>query len=331
MDTLEELLKMPRACKREVFWARLTTGEVLFAALRQAVGERAVGTATRWVETWHPFVERSSLQNQWSVVCTLAWCAEQAANRPEFYRDESNRSHFARGAQEDAPRHIKEYVKANEAWVWGCVRTLIPNTRTRGLSLHVPVAGWDKRRRKGFLCTLVLDVLERGTGDVFHHPGDAFSTAVDQEFSAAMGDAWRAALRWARGRGVDVLCDGRWRLLRGWSMAAEKRELLAPVAEANSRSASGAAARGWCYALGGWVPDNRVIVVAQVDPNDGAHLLGVDDEGVFEKTKEILKYDDFDTIIVADERNKARALGALAQASHVRVIMPVEYAAAPSD
>ena len=82
------------------------------------------------------------------------------------------------------------------------------------------------------------------------------------------------------------------------------------------------------HALKGHVPDEGVIVIAQVDAvgTDGIiRLRGVDDRGVFVKVQAILQaiaqdLTRCDTIVVASTQDEAAALQALGNATQICVI-----------
>lgn len=188
------------------------------------------------------------------------------------------------------------------SWAWDVTRALLDKPRHIVRSCEIPVAG--TKDADGFLATLVLEVLEPGCGEVFHAPQDAFHTRPDEAFAAAMWDAWRGACQRAMARGVTVHTrDGRWRLL----------QMHTPILEANDRSASGAAARGWWFALRNKVPDKGVLVLAQVDPADPTRLKGVNK--VYEKTQAIAadQRKHVDTIVIATAANREEAEDALGQ------------------
>jgi hypothetical protein len=87
-----------------------------------------------------------------------------------------------------------------------------------------------------------------------------------------------------------------------------------------ARSASGAATRGWWHALMGKVPDEGVMVVAQVDAMDILRFQGVD--GVTAKTHAMASNGRCDTLVVATQelqREATEALQACQAAARVRV------------
>jgi predicted S18 family serine protease len=167
-------------------------------------------------------------------------------------------------------------------------------------------------RDRGVLATLVLDVVEPGGGQVFQHPKEAVRTYPQADFEQSMQDAWTAAKELAQKGGAQVLFDARWRL----QLNEE------PVLEVSGRSASGAAARGWWFALTGKVPDEGVIALAQVRA-DGL-LEGVD--GVPAKVKAIAGDGRFDTIVVASDENHREAETALRECGKAGVIRVVNIA-----
>jgi hypothetical protein len=88
------------------------------------------------------------------------------------------------------------------------------------------------------------------------------------------------------------------------------------VPEVRGRSAGGAAALGWYHALRGTVPDERVIVLAQVDR--AGRLTGV--EGVPAKVRAIAAGGRFDTIVVAGEENQREAEDTLRELGKLGII-----------
>jgi hypothetical protein len=179
---------------------------------------------------------------------------------------------------------------------------------------EVHVALMDERQvdnqDSAFIATLVLEAIEGRVGQIVHHPIDGFYPCGDKEFLDSMNDAWTAARALLRKQGVDVQrCDGRWRL---------RRRDGQPIQEVGGRSASGAAARGAWFAMQGKVPDEGVIVLAEVD-SDGM-LKGV--SGVDAKAKAIAADGRFDTIVVASDDNQRKAekaLKALGKLGAIRV------------
>jgi len=201
------------------------------------------------------------------------------------------------------------------AWAWDVTRALLGAERHMVFSCEVTVAA--TAGGEGDLHTLTLEVLEPGSGEVFHAPGDVFYTDADDDFLASMQEAWSGALSMAQAQGsARRTWDGRWSLRQGRERGS------APLSVANGRSASGAAARGWWYALMRQMPDEGVIVIAQVDgvdTNGVMWLKGVDDRGVVVKTRAIAQDPRFDTIVVASQQDEDAAVRALGSATHVCV------------
>lgn len=197
-------------------------------------------------------------------------------------------------------------------WAWDVTRSLLQQPREVVWQCALTVAG--TAGTQGFLPTLTLEVLSPGCGDVFHSPQDAFRTHADEAFIASMRDAWQGARQLLQVEAGELSArDGRWRL--------QHHPSATPVAVAQNRSASGAAARGWWHALQGKVPDRGLVVIAQVDPKDVLRLIGVADQGVLVKTQAIAEdIRGFDTIVVAHQDDAAAALQGLPDASPIRIV-----------
>lgn len=258
--------------------------------------------------TWEPFIEfndkgRDKRSTQWHAARRLLWCAKQASSIAKLDWDEIHRVIFTMA---DTP----EFIKGHEGWALDCMRVL-RRASVDQRSSRVSVALSDELLQdSGSLATLVLDILKPGGGQVFHHPEDSLKSYPYPDFDKAMQDAWAAAKELARKEGTDVLFDGRWRLLDNDGR---------PVKEVCGRSASGAAARGWYHALRGTVPDEGVIVLAQVDIT--GVLQGV--SGVPAKVKTIVEDGHIDTIVVASQENRAEAeatLRTLGKLGPIRVV-----------
>ncbi len=72
---------MPRPAKREYAWERLTSGDHLFCALREAVQSGLVDQAAAWLNTWQPVIEHQDMlrQRQWENIRRLLVCTHLAA------------------------------------------------------------------------------------------------------------------------------------------------------------------------------------------------------------------------------------------------------------
>lgn len=210
---------------------------------------------------------------------------------------------------------------ADEDWVWGCIRTLQGAPVLGGgmrQALCAPVVGVDLKGQ-ALVHTLVVEVLNQGTGRVFRHPCDALDTepVLDTQFDHSMRTAFRTALvEVSKGKpeAERMLVDGRWRLLHGWKWDEQKRRELRPLVAPSGASASGAAARLWWFALSGKVPDDRVVVIAQV--NEAGQIVAVESEPVGPKLEAVIQmvsadsqqgWQYFDTVcVVEDNVNPAR-------------------------
>ncbi|MCX6876568.1 MAG: hypothetical protein NTW21_22580 [Verrucomicrobia bacterium] len=276
---------------------------------------RALGDASSWIEQWKGCLpNEEAARSEWEIAAALVWCAEQAAKALAAIRSSPSTDALDQHRKSVELERCcfairgKDYVSASLVdWAWGCIRTFL-NAPPRGRALHIPVAAWRPADATGLVLSLQLELLAAGTGDVFHHPRDAFATKVDQEFSDSMRDAWQAACELAKAQGCPVDCDGRWRLLSAWAWDKAARADQKPADWANERSASGAAARAWYYALGGTVPDEELVVLAQSDA--AGNLSAV--SGVGPKARAIAETGGFDTIAVTNE-NVAEATEALRQ------------------
>lgn len=310
METLDALLRYPSPRLRDALWKKITTGDNLFEALREAVGTHSFVNPMEWVRKWESYASKRDLRPDWEKVEAMVWCAAKIIKN-EF----DGIINDTRAEETQLPK----YFSTNRDWGVGCIRSLLPDTPLRGKAVYVPVSGWNEKDKTGFLCSLKLEVLERGTQKVFHHPKDVFATHPNKDFALSMKDAWEGAKTLA-GREGDVQYDGRWSLLKGWSQDSRLLDTLKPANEANNRSASGAAAWGWWFALSGKVPDNRVIVIAQVDSRKPECLIGVHDDSVLEKTKTIIQDGGFDTIVVASRSNKEKVREALGSSNQIRIV-----------
>ena len=179
-------------------------------------------------------------------------------------------------------------------------------------ALCAPVVGVDKKG-EAMLHTLVVEVLDRGAGKVFRHPCDAFDTepALDAQFTHSMRTAFSTALDQVnRGKPDNerALTDGRWRLLHGWKWKTEERNQLRPLMAPSGASASAAAMRLWWFALLGNVPDDRIIILAQI--NDSGEVVPVANEPIRPKLEAVIQavkvdaqrgWQCFDTVAVVGE------------------------------
>jgi hypothetical protein len=285
LDDLKDWGKRPEA------WRDLTRCGRLFQELREAVRARTVAGLIPAVEECKAFVVDVKTRHAWETVRTLVWCAEEAANFPDFYRNEIDRNFFAIS-------RTPAFIKSAEPFAWTCIRTFL-DAPSRAVEVHAAV--WDEPQGEdeGFMATLVLEAMDGGPTDLVHHPADVFCTMTDDQFRVSMQNAWIAAGKLVSKQRPDLRCHGRWRLLRDGQ----------PLAEVRGGSAGGAAGWGWWYALQGKVPDPEVIVIAQVDA--AGILTGVDPPGIRPKVRAIARDGRFDTIVVASGQNQSDAVTAL--------------------
>lgn len=191
------------------------------------------------------------------------------------------------------------------SWVWDVTRMLLKYPRRIVHRCEIPVAA--AQGETGLLTTLVLEVVEPGCGQVFLDRQQVFRSRIDEEFLSSMNRAWDAA----RVDVTDKNVDGRWRVLGGWRKNPPERTHLPFLLEADSSSASGAAARGWWFALRSLASDDAVVAVMQVGKE--GRLEAVADEGIVAKMTAIAtdRSAGFDTVIFVSASNMARAKEAL--------------------
>lgn len=307
-------------CERA--YRELLKGDTLFRALAQLLHPvRLPAEALRWMELcrgqlFEDGVEDQEAIRKWERARDMVWCALQAAehlsrNQAEPPTRQQHEMERSIQALADPPESLKG-DKDREKWVVGCIDAFIrPPTK----SIRVPVAVREKDGRSGALAILHLEILQPGTGRLMHHPADTLATFCDGLFADSMSDARQAAKTLA---GNDELFDSRWRLL-------QDNDAPLPLS-VSGRSASGAAAWGWHCALAGKIYDSRVIVLAEID---GSGVLKHVD-GVEAKTQAIAGCGRFDTIVVADGRDKSvkdhnqtvaeRVLRALGKLGTIRVV-----------
>jgi hypothetical protein len=286
-------LKMPDGDwdEQDEAWDALTTH--LFSSLQAALARGMLldfNGLRSDLETWNAFIAfdgAGQKRYQWHAAQRLIWCAEQAAGLSGNNWDEIDRLRLVLA---DSP----DLIKGLEGWAMDCIRVLRKVHRPVR-PVQVPIALSDELvQSQASLATLVVETLKPGGGQVFLHPADGLRTYPHADFESSMQAAWAAARALAeKEEDTDVLFDGRWRLLLQDQ----------PIEEIRGRSASGAAALGWYHALRGTVPDERVIVLAQVDR--AGRLTGV--EGVPAKVRAIAAGGRFDTIVVAGEENQREA------------------------
>ena len=229
------------------------------------------------LETWKPFAEKCGQYeiNRWHIMQSLVWCAEQAHGK----------AIIKQGDVLDAPEFIKQ------GWAQNCISILRNEPVPIISSIDIPVAISDSLTGKAYIHTLLLEVLNHGNGDLYHHPIDALVTFPSKDFEESMQDAWISARNLFEEQDIDIRHDGRWRLLD-----RDGR----PILNIKGKSASGAAARGWWYALQKRLPSRKAIVLAQIDKEG----ILTDVMGIKEKTTAIVADDSLNTIIVVSDNSK---------------------------
>jgi HEAT repeat protein len=298
-----DLLTMPDEVERRPrAWEGLTRGDLLYQALRAAVRGDAIvdwagllSAASRWRDDfllYRPSGDRRQRDlRRWDQVHRLIVSAAMAA----------------RGAP---PTGGVRREVADDGWM-----LTFRDAAVVGRPVRVAVALLDDRQEAAFLVGLELDALEGGDGEPFLHPAHAFTTDLDEDFAASLRDAWQVALGLAR-----VVCPGLPNASGRYRLTSDGR----PLPRIKGRSAGAAAARGWLHALNGKIPDDRVIVSADIAPQEGggSHTLrGV--LGIPEKVRAIAAAGTFDSIAVAGARDRLeaeRVLDDSGQRDRIRVV-----------
>jgi hypothetical protein len=317
--SIEDLLKMPKDAEQwPTAWRNLIGCGTLFPALQKLVQSdgrdgsiELLNAAEKLIAKWSEFLPYGKkkfpkIEEQWITIRSLVWCAQEAAKKREFYRNDVGSINRLSLKTSETPDYIPDYIKEDEPWVWICIRTLL------GVPCHkveVPVALWDERKKdddSGLIVTLILERLDNGVGKIIHHPQYAdFCTTADKDFLSAMDDAWEAARNLLQEKGNDVgQFDGRWHLLNNGL----------PITEVKGRSAAGAASQGWFFALQNKYPPQGVIVLSDIDRKGKVKEV----DGILAKVRAVIKCSRLDTIVLAD-KNRAEAELALVGNSQIRL------------
>ena len=260
-------------------WNELTTGETLYRRLVEGFASLEPAPPSRWfddepapqspayvVRWWKDShvdrcaaSERPDAMRRWKAFAALLWCYEQACHTRPLTAGTIDRSALADRLPEFGDDGVRRFAgdaaaRADQAArAYLCIRLFggtLPSAR-----VEVPVALYDKSRGEAFVATLELELLPAGVGEVGVHPGAAFDTTYHAGFCRSMRRAWDLA---AGREAADV--DGRWRLRCGLTSSSRGLSLDS----VDGASASGAAARGWWYALNRKVPDAGIVVLAEV-------------------------------------------------------------------
>lgn len=297
MEPAKLFLELESIADCERAYRELIKGDTLFRALDQLLHPvRLPAESLRWMELcrgqlFEDRAEEPAATRKWECARDMVWCALQAVEYLSGNQDKlptRQQYEMNRSIQEiaDPPEFLRGDTD-RESWAVGCIDAFIrPPTK----SIRVPVAVEKTDDGSGSLATLHLEILQPGTGQLIHHPADKLATSFHKSFADSMGDARQAAKTLA---GKDELFDSRWRLLQ---------DSGAPLSlSVSGHSASGAAAWGWHCALTGKVYDPRVIVLAEIDSSGVLSPVN----GVQAKTQAIADCGRFDTIVVADGRDKS--------------------------
>lgn len=330
MSVPPDPLRTPPWSHRVEVWRQLTSGATLFthlaALLRQASPAHGLLDVASWWKASHvdrlpEGTARVTAQRRWEVLGRMLWCFKQSAALRSSDLHDTDRllemlrqelpAFSARGIE---PRRLDEgrtaRREAEEAWAYMCMRSLLGVQPLRRVIVPVALCDPERGDEGGFVATLELELLSGGARQLAPHPAAAFEIICHDEFDLSMNRAWRAAAAAVR---LERPCDGRWRLRRGapFSEPASPIELEA----VDGASASGAALRGWWYALKGRVPDEGVVVLAQVVDGRSSCLQTVG--GIRAKVAAIAREGRapdglaFDTVFVVGEENRMEARDAL--------------------
>lgn len=320
-------------------WTRLTQSllRTLVDALDAGPEESDWDRWTHSLERWdrYPEVNRRQLAAaQWCV-----WCARQAL-RPVALDGAlaALRNSPVDGAPRlPPPESLGEGGSSNGAsWIrstvaWFHEQRAKPRDTTERASLprsvRIPVALFDETRDKGergYLATLIVEVVDRGGWFVARHPEDVFVPEPAADFCLALDDAFDGACRLVE-PDSDRQRGARWRL--------QDRRTSKPVPRPAGRSASGAASLAFWHALHDPVkyPD-ALLVLAQVSKADHAVLESVAE--IEEKAGAVREHkasasesaaDAIDTIVVATAEDQKAAEDVLREQfgpeSPIRVVL----------
>lgn len=359
MPSLHQLVWFGDEWKDE-YWEKMTAGDTFYRAVHEAVWRWEIRDALRGLDDWEPYAKKKAKEQDLQILRAMVWCGQVAEAWLHRQRGEAgesapnpiDRSLFAMAG-------FRPFEESREAWAWVCFLSFLERGEENGPSapagthvssrpaqrVRAPVALVEVDGKSAFLATLGLEVVTPGHGQLVHHPRDYFQTKAFGGFPESMTDAWTAARNLltpapkenveeadreeepGNDNGVDLACDGTWRVIRGWEpghvTGGVQPRIVDPVGRVEDRSASGAALRGWWCALQGRKDDDRVIVVAAVEPDpiapSGFRPAHVD--GIRLKMKAIADDGRFDTVVVADE-DKGEARTGLDQAggSDIRVV-----------
>jgi hypothetical protein len=307
-DRLEELLAFPEDYLDETErWERLTGGDRLFQALREAVWEPAISWADvrSAAEKWRNGASdglRSRQDFEWKLreIEHLIYFASLAAERAVRSQSDAD---LDRAGAALATGGQTVYREEDRGWIKTFLTDLAVPSAEHKRSIVVPIALVDVIEATGSLRVLELEVV-RGSGEVYLHPKDALAIQFDAAFHESLCDAWRAACQRAGEEGVTVEGSaGRYRVLQG--------EEGKPIPGVSGRSAAGAAALGWLLAIRAMVHDEGLIVMIDIE-RDGTRFKPARVDGIRQKVEAVVAADvRYDRIVVGNEENRVEAVSVL--------------------
>lgn len=227
------------------------------------------------LQTWKSFceVDKQDLYN-WGIMQSLIWCAERIYAGLDYDYCEML----------DAP----EFIRQNVEWTKSCIKLLKGNTLTNRCC-QVPVILYGAGSGTGYVCSLVLEIIENGNGDIFQCPADMLVTFPNEDFAQSIYDAWLAVGKLLENSDIIGKFNGQWRLL-------DKHNKPLIEFKVDGRSAGGAAARGWWSLLNNTSIGEDIFVLINI--SDKGKLMGVSQ--ISNKVKAIAEDQKFPTIVVAD-------------------------------
>ena len=250
------------------------------------------------LDSWYQFIEEQEHgENQdgefhrLDIMHSLVWCAEQAYKDSIPYCNEAKR--------------LPTFLKNHEAWGYNCISILRGEDDVKN-SVLIPIAVSSRWNEDGVVLALVLELLQHGDGHIFHHPIDFLATYPSKSFENSMDTAWSAARSLLQEEQVDVMHNGRWRLLT--------MDNYASCAEIDGLSASGSAALGWCLAFQNREPDPCAIVLAEIGSSGKLSPVG----GIRGKIRSVITNPRLNTVIVNDA-NEREAIATLRECDNTSI------------
>lgn len=278
--------------------------------------------------------KRPQRLEEWRKLTRLVGCAAQVVREP---------LRFSPGGSADRAVFPGSVAPSSETQIWRqlCGRLLIaePGTvHSVGVVVLSKVSESIEGEAFGKPLLLELTVIGDGTNTVMQHPvdllavlpppaastsdehGEEFQEEKEQrdKFTKSMRVAWDAARSLLPDLGSSA--DGVWRVR--WLAEHNKADHIGSdsrrwagevVLEPQGPSAGGAALRGWWHALQKLIPDDEVVVVAEVNQiNNGFKLTGVymgpGNTWLIAKLNALAQDARFDTVVVVDDDKGNRAV-----------------------